>query len=146
MSINKEGFKETPEISEVPMPFGWKVQKISDDEYKWTPTEDYLDLAIEAEKEGKRYIKASDDKFEIVYENKINESQEDSLSMHTAKKRYQGELKNFNSCSSESVSNYMSFSWRSIENNNLETPKRRKSKSLFSHKKKNKSKTLNLLV
>ena len=62
-----------PEHETVPLPPGWKIEKIEAEEFKVTPLSDYLDLAEEAEKRGKRYEKYEVDgqplRWNIFYDN-----------------------------------------------------------------------------
>ena len=108
ISISNSVFEETPSISEVPLPFGWKMERVSEERFKVTPIEDYLELAEEAERMGKRYVKAAEDKYDIVYEN--SNFQEESISCATAKNKFADEWENSNPFQNDEKSEYLSLS------------------------------------
>ncbi|CAI2385326.1 unnamed protein product [Moneuplotes crassus] len=70
----KEPYFEAPEHIKVPLPFGWRLERLSEEEFKVHYPDDYLDLALEAERTGKKYIKKKGDKFEIQYDNLSEDS------------------------------------------------------------------------
>ena len=63
----KTTYVEQPGHWEVPLPFGWKLERLSEEEFKVHYPEDYLELAIEAEATGKKYIKQSNGEILIQY-------------------------------------------------------------------------------
>ena len=75
----KESYVQKPEDEDVPMPVGYSLKKVGDFEFKVSYPEEYLELAEEAERRGKKYIKLSNDKIEIIY-SKDDQIDEDILS------------------------------------------------------------------
>lgn len=65
----KKPYRPKPEHSDIPLPYGYKLIKLPRDKFKVTYPDDYMDLAIDAEKWGKQYIPLGEDKYDIVYEN-----------------------------------------------------------------------------
>ncbi|CAI2380971.1 unnamed protein product [Moneuplotes crassus] len=67
-------YVEKPDHCEVPLPFGWSLERVADEEFKVYYPDDYLSLALEAERSGKKYIKKQEDKIHIEYDNLSQES------------------------------------------------------------------------
>lgn len=97
-------YYEKPENVVVPLPFGWKLDRISDEDFKITPCDDFLELAEEAEISGKRYVEVGD-KYEVQYEFNKSSSEKSFVS---AVDKYIAELSIPDSYSVESVSSYKS--------------------------------------
>ena len=82
INIWNKQYTVEPEHETVPIPHGYRVVKEAEETFKFIPPDDYLDLALEAEAKGKRYIKHLGDNYSIVY---VNEGPlEESRSMITA--------------------------------------------------------------
>lgn len=67
--FKKEKYSPLPSHAEIPLPFGWKLNQLSEEEFKCEHPQDFLDLALEAERTGKRYIKRENDRVDIEYDN-----------------------------------------------------------------------------
>ena len=89
----KESYVQKPEDEDVPMPVGYSLKKVGDFEFKVSYPEEYLELAEEAERRRKKYIKLPNDKIEIIYL-KDEEFKDDTINHFDPKLRTaQGNIK-----------------------------------------------------
>ena len=63
----KQPYLRKPQDEGVPLPAGYALTKVGEFDFKVSHPVDYLELAEEAERRGKRYVKLEGDKAGIIY-------------------------------------------------------------------------------
>ena len=63
----KQPYLRKPQDEGVPLPAGYTLAKVGEFDFKVSHPVDYLELAEEAERRGKRYVKLEGDKAGIIY-------------------------------------------------------------------------------
>lgn len=115
----KKPYDYNPEHAWIPVPAGYSLTKIGEYEFKVSYPEDYLELALEAENRGKKYIIITPGvTYNVIYTNQEEEKENDPTIENNLMITAEGECKPIDResvRSEERKSVYQSFSKSSLD-------------------------------